>query len=161
MTLRQTAPPLHGELEDANCPICDSSERSLRFELAERYRVARCSVCGVYYLSPRPIEASIQEVYRAGSYFEGGASGYADTSYLAQERALRATFKRLLRNLAKRRLTGGDLLEVGCGYGYLLDEARSFFRRRIGTEFSDQGANIARKTGAEVLVGGLEQLRNT
>jgi len=100
----------------------------------------------------------MQEAYRQASYYEGGACGYADTSYTAQESALRATFKRLLRNVARRRLTGGDLLEVGCGYGYLLDEARSFFDQRVGTEFSPQAAEIARATGAEVFVGGIEQL---
>ncbi len=100
----------------------------------------------------------MQEVYRQSSYYEGGTCGYADASYTAQEPALRATFKRLLRNLVKRGLTGGDLLEIGCGYGYLLDEARSLFDRRVGTEFSAQGAKIACKTGAEVFVGGIEQV---
>lgn len=99
----------------------------------------------------------MQEAYRQSSYYEGGTCGYADTSYTAQEAALRATFKCLLNNLAKRGLTGGDLLEIGCGYGYLLDEARSLFDRRIGTEFSPQAAEIARATGAEVFVGGIEQ----
>ena len=100
----------------------------------------------------------MQDVYREPSYYEGGACGYADTSYTAQEQALRATFKQVLRNLAKRELTGGDLLEIGCGYGYLLDEARSWFDRRAGTEFSAQGAEIAGKTGAKVFVGGIEQV---
>lgn len=100
----------------------------------------------------------MQSVYREPSYFEGGESGYADTSYVEQEASLRATFKCLLRNLARRGATGGDLLEVGCGYGYLLDEARSSFQRCVGTEFSAQGAELARKTGAEVFVGGVEQL---
>lgn len=100
----------------------------------------------------------MQGVYRDLSYFEGGTSGYADSSYLAQEAALRATFKRLLHNLKKRALAGGDLLEVGCGYGYLLDEARTYFRRRVATEFSPRGAEIARATGADVFVGGVEQL---
>ncbi len=100
----------------------------------------------------------MQEVYRQPSYYEGGACGYADTSYIAQEPALRATFKRLLRNLASRGLTGGDLLEIGCGYGYLLDEACAFFSGRVGTEFSAQGAAIACTTGAEVFVGGIEQV---
>jgi SAM-dependent methyltransferase len=100
----------------------------------------------------------MQEAYRQSSYYEGGACGYADTSYVAQEPALRATFKRLLRNLAKRGLTHGDLFEIGCGYGYLLDEARPFYNSRVGTEFSFQGAEIARATGAEVFVGGTEQV---
>ena len=100
----------------------------------------------------------MQEVYRQSSYYEGGTSGYADTSYTGQESALRATFKRLLADLARRGLAGGDLLEIGCGYGYLLDEARSFFDQRVGTEFSPEAADIARTTGAEVFVGGIEQI---
>jgi hypothetical protein len=35
----------------------------------------------------------MQEAYRKSSYYEGGACGYADTSYVAQEPALRATFR--------------------------------------------------------------------
>jgi 2-polyprenyl-3-methyl-5-hydroxy-6-metoxy-1,4-benzoquinol methylase len=126
--------------------------------LQEPYTVARCIECGLHYLYPRLIEGAMQQAYRESSYYEGGACGYADTSYTAQEIALRATFKRLLQNLAKRGLTGGDLLEVGCGYGYLLDEARSFFKSRVGTDFSPEGAAIARETGAEIFVGGIEQI---
>ena len=100
----------------------------------------------------------MQDVYRQPSYYEGGVCGYADTSYTGQEPALRATFKRLLANLARRGLTGGDLLEIGCGYGYLLDEARSFFDRRVGTDFSPEAADIARTTGADVFIGGIEQI---
>lgn len=120
--------------------------------------MARCLACGLYYLYPRLIESAMRQMYRQSSYYEGGTSGYADTSYVAQESALRATFKRLLRNLRRRGLTGGDLLEIGCGYGYLLDEARLMFQRRVGTEFSSEGAAIARATGAEVFVGGIEQV---
>jgi SAM-dependent methyltransferase len=100
----------------------------------------------------------MQEAYRQWSYYEGGTSGYADTGYSAQESALRATFKRLLANLARRGLTGGDLLEIGCGYGYLLDEARMFFDGRVGTEFSPEAADIARTTGADVFIGGIEHI---
>lgn len=84
---------------------------------------------GLHYLYLRLIEIAMQEVYREPSYYEGGESGYADTSYTAQESALRSTFKGLLHNLAGRGLIGGDLLEIGCGYGHLLDEARLFFDR--------------------------------
>ena len=146
------------KLEYPACPVCGGDQRHFPFRLHEPYRIACCEACGLHYLYRRLMEAAMQEVYRQSSYYEGGACGYADTSYTGQEAALRATFKRLLRNLTKRGLTGGDLLEVGCGYGYLLDEARSLFSRRVGTEFSAQGAEIARATGAEVLVGGIEQV---
>jgi 2-polyprenyl-3-methyl-5-hydroxy-6-metoxy-1,4-benzoquinol methylase len=158
MTLKEPAAETSANLEYPACPLCESDRRGFPFRLREPYRVARCIECGLHYLYPRLIESAMQEVYRESSYYKGGPCGYADTSYTAQEFALRATFKRLLRNLAKRGLTGGDLLEIGCGYGYLLDEARSFFGRRIGTEFSPEGAEIARGRGAEVFVGGIEQV---
>jgi SAM-dependent methyltransferase len=153
-----SAAALRSQQEHPACPFCRSEERQLPYQLPQGYAVARCQKCGAYYLYPRLTDAAMRLVYREPSYYQGGSSGYADTSYSDQEVALRATFKCLLRNLRGRGLTGGDLLEVGCGYGFLLDEARSYFRRRTGTEYSQEGAARARETGAEVFVGGVEQL---
>lgn len=100
----------------------------------------------------------MREAYRSGDYFAGGECGYSDVSYAVQERALRATFRRLLNNLRKRQLTGGDLLEVGCSYGFLLDEAKGFFRSRMGLEFSHEAAAIASTRADRIYEGGLEQL---
>jgi SAM-dependent methyltransferase len=171
MILKEPAAEISANLEYPACPMCGSDRRDFPFRLSARrtagrirrgehepYRVGHCIDCGVHYLYPRLIESAMQEVYRESSYYEGGACGYADTSYTAQELALRATFKRFLQNLDKRGLTGGDLLEIGCGYGYLLDEARSFFGRRVGTDFSPESADIARATGAEIFVSGVEQV---
>jgi SAM-dependent methyltransferase len=158
MIPQESTADVSAKLEYPACPECGGDQRHFPFRLQEPYRVACCEACGLHYLYPRLMEAAMQEVYRQSSYYEGGACGYADTSYTGQEAALRATFKRLLRNLAKRGLTGGDVLEIGCGYGYLLDEARSLFSRRVGTDFSAEAAEIARATGAEVFVGGIEQV---
>ena len=100
----------------------------------------------------------MRRAYADDDYFEGGQAGYSDISYALQERALRATFKRLMRNLQKRNLTGGALLEVGCGYGYLLEEAKPFFSFRVGTEFSNQGVRLASARADIVYAGGVEQL---
>lgn len=94
--------------------------------------------------------------YRDDGYFEGGGLGYS--SYLAQERTLRLTFRRLLGELERRGMTGGGLLEVGCAYGFLLDEARRHFDRREGTEFSQAAAARARELADRVHLGGLEKL---
>jgi 2-polyprenyl-3-methyl-5-hydroxy-6-metoxy-1,4-benzoquinol methylase len=145
-------------LEYPACPQCRSDERAIVYQLTAPYCLTRCVSCGLTYLYPRLAEPAMRDVYRQASYYEGGSSGYSDASYRAQEPALRATFKRLLRNLAQRQLTGGALLEIGCGYGYLLDEARAFFDRRAGTDFSEQCAVAARRTGAEIFVGGVEEV---
>jgi 2-polyprenyl-3-methyl-5-hydroxy-6-metoxy-1,4-benzoquinol methylase len=158
MISEKLAASVSADLEYPACPLCGSERRELTFRLREPYKVAQCLVCGFHYLYPRLAESAIREVYQQSSYYEGGTCGYADTSYTDQEGALRATFKRLLDNLYRRGLAGGDLLEIGCGYGYLLDEARAYFDQRVGTDFSTGAAATARATGAEVLVGGIEQV---
>ena len=149
---------MSSNLEYPVCPSCRSDKRDIEFRLQEPYAVARCAECGLHYLYPRLSVAAMQQIYREPSYYEGGSSGYRDGSYMSQEPCLRATFRRLLINLDNRGLAGSQLLEVGCGHGYLLDEARPFFDRRFGTEFSPEIAAIARRTGAEVFVGGVEQV---
>src|SRR5436189_3010018 len=161
MISQESTADVSAKLEYPACPVCGGDQRHFPFRLHEPYRIACCEACGLHYLYPRLMEAAMQEVYRQSSYYEGGACGYADTSYTGQEAALRATFKRLLRNLSKRGLTGGDLLEIGCGFGYLLDEARLYFNRRVGTDFSAEAAVRARATDAEVFVGGVEQVPRT
>ena len=61
-------------------------------------------------------------------------------------------------NLKKRKLTGGALLEVGCGYGFLLEAAKKYFGFRIGTEYSKSAVVQARKKADQVYEGGIEQI---
>ena len=143
------------QLEYPGCPFCHSEKREIVFRF-NPYSIVRCNGCGLHYLYPRLSASSMEEIYRQPSYYEGGSSGYSDASYAFQEASLRATFRRLLANLRKRALTGGRLLEIGCGHGYLLDEARSYFGERFGTEFSPDAAAAARVTGAELFIGGIE-----
>jgi SAM-dependent methyltransferase len=93
--------------------------------------------------------------YEDDRYFENGEVGYA--GYLQQEPSLRYSFRRLLRHLHRRRLDGGSLLEVGCGYGFLLDEAKPYFDCRVGIDLS---AAVERATGRahRVYQGDLDAL---
>src|SRR5690349_19741053 len=128
------------DLEYPACPMCDSAQReTLYADIAKGYNVVRCKDCAMHYLYPRLNEAAITRFYQGDEYFAGGDSGYSDTSYEDQERSLRATFSKMMQHLKTRGLTGGSLLEIGCGYGYLLQEAEGYFDRRVGTEFSSEG----------------------
>ncbi len=104
------------KLEYPACPVCGSDQRQFPFRLHPPYSVACCTACGFHYLYPRLIESAMQEACRESSYYEGGACGYADTSYTAHKAALRATFERVLRNLARRRLTMFESLLSICPY---------------------------------------------
>jgi SAM-dependent methyltransferase len=90
-------------------------------------------------------------VYARGDYFEG--TGYE--SYKSQGRAFRATFRAFVRGLHRRGITGQALLEVGCGYGYLLEEAKPYFDTCVGCDFSaDALRHIA--CADQLFQGGLE-----
>lgn len=146
------------ELEFPACPLCRSERRETSYGQFGEHKIMRCQDCQVYYLYPRLTESAMRRYYENDNYFEGGDSGYSDTSYADQELALSATFRRLMRNLDKFKLTGGSLLEIGCGYGYLLKEAKDYFSSRVGTDFSAQGARLSAANADKVYEGGIEQI---
>ena len=128
-----TYQPAPFELEHVACPSCGVDDPRLRYEVSP-YRVVQCPGCALSYLSPRLNEAAMLRFYADDKYFENGDIGYA--GYLQQEQSLRFSFRRLLQQLHRRKLDGGALLEVGCGYGILLDEAKPYFDYRVGIDFS-------------------------
>lgn len=143
------------ELEAVDCPLCSSNYKSTCYQF-KPFSVVRCKQCGFHYLSPRLKKAAMEAFYRNDSYFKGDAVGYSN--YNEQEGALRATFRRLMGNLEKRAITGGSLLEIGCGYGYLLDEARPYFDTRIGTELSSLAAEKAQANADHVYTGTIDNI---
>ncbi|MDT8375479.1 MAG: methyltransferase domain-containing protein [Mariprofundaceae bacterium] len=147
------------ELEQCPCPMCGESAHEAAHYDFSPYRVVQCSECGLWYLSPRLNEAAMLAQYSDDAYFEGSDGlneGYSD--YALQEKPLRATFRRFLKQLDDMGVTGGTLLEVGCGYGYLLGEARSYFDRTVGTDFSSEAVERAKPLADTVCQGGVDAL---
>jgi SAM-dependent methyltransferase len=146
------------ELESPDCPLCGGHRRDARAVAAfDPFRVARCADCGFAFLCPRPTERSLRSLYESEAYYASGTNaGYSD--YAIQETALRATFARVMRVLARRGLAGGSLLEVGCGFGFLLDEARGWFARRDGTEIAKPALAAAAHRADDVFRGGIESV---
>ncbi|SHK61347.1 Methyltransferase domain-containing protein [Shimia gijangensis] len=138
-------------VEECACPMCGRAEsEATRYEQIP-FKIKRCSSCALWFLSPRLAEEDAQQFYHSDAYFAGGhgESGYED--YSVQERSLRATFRKFLKTIDAKAATGGAFLEVGCGPGYLLDEANSYFESLAGVELSDKAAKQAASlTGARI-----------
>ncbi len=112
------------ETEQVTCNLCGESRVRVLFR--ETYRlgreqadlhVVRCRRCGLVYVSPRLTVASTQHVYRHDS---------ADTishGYCWRGDSDGSRFRRLLQRLIRMR-PDGRLLDVGCGGGQFLAEAR-------------------------------------
>lgn len=80
-------------------------------------------------------------------YFQGGHSdGYADYEGSGEE--LRHEFRRILAAL-QRHVQDGRLIELGCAYGFFLDEASRDFEV-TGVEISDHARGVAQRRGLHV-----------
>ena len=99
----------------------------------------RCLECGTVQQPILPSGAPLHDLYRE----------MRDDDYLAEEVGRRATANRLLGLVGAHR-PRGRLLDVGCGHGLLLDEARKRGYETVGLELSREAARHARSLGLDV-----------
>jgi SAM-dependent methyltransferase len=87
-------------------------------------------------------------------YFQGAhKDGYGD--YIGSEPVLRREFRSALGRL-RRWAPSGKLLEVGCAYGFFLDEARPHFQC-VGVEVAQDAVVQCTQRGLDVLRGDLAE----
>ncbi len=109
-----------------------------------------CRDCGAVEQPALPSGADLHALYRETS----------DGSYLAEEAGRRATARRLL-DLIGAHAPAGRLLDVGCGHGLLLGEARERGYETLGLELSRAAAGHAREAlGLDVLEVPLEEFED-
>ena len=150
---------MQDNVENCACPLCGEREVELKTYNFSPYKVVQCLACHLWYLNPRLSEEAMLAQYADDTYFEGGDGlneGYND--YAEQEKSLRPTFKRMLKHLDKKGMLGGRLLEVGCGYGYLLDEAKGYFDYRMGTDFSSGAVARSSEYAEKIIHGGVGEI---
>jgi 2-polyprenyl-3-methyl-5-hydroxy-6-metoxy-1,4-benzoquinol methylase len=102
--------------------------------LGEHRDLWACRECGTVQQAPLPGGEALHALYR----------GMADDAYLSEEAGRRETARRLL-DLIGRHVPAGALLDVGCGHGLLLDEARRRGYDVTGIELSRGAAEYARE----------------
>jgi len=76
------------------------------------FRFVRCRACGLVRSDPIAEPEQLAALYRAASFDYGDETA-----------ALRATYGRYLHKLAAMGVSNGHLLDVGCGNGFMLEEA--------------------------------------
>jgi SAM-dependent methyltransferase len=129
------------------CPACGRIT-SHRFLYSKNgCDIVQCRDCGL----GRAVATNFNPTtYYTSDYFSGGrADGYAD--YLQSEPVLRREFARIVADL-RRYIAGGSLLEIGCAYGFFLQEARRYFDVS-GIEIAADAAAHARQSGLRVATG--------
>ena len=121
---------------EIECIFCKTESNHVVIE-ENGYQGKKCLQCGLIYISPRPAFDEIVDIY-----------GH-DNAHISAEAHISADF--LKRLYAKHNLRiicsaikSGELLEIGAGAGYFLDEARKMGFNPYGLEFNPIQANHIR-----------------
>lgn len=127
------------------CVACTGRETRPLYRVSD-FEIVACTRCGLVRTS-LPADFDPTAIYDE-SYFDGRqADGYAD--YQGSQEILRKEFRRTLRVLARGGVSGGALIELGCAYGYFLEEARAAFSV-CGVEVSAAASAACRARGLRV-----------
>lgn len=123
---------------NGTCPIC----RGSNIEAPVLQVLARCVTCGFIFLPRTPdLPARVAALY-AGDYFTGGEFG----DYAIQHDTFARNFRAYLRRMRDAGATGGRLLEVGCAYGFFLEQATASFEA-TGIDVNAPAIDAARALG--------------
>lgn len=108
---------------DFFCPTCN--RLTIRRYLYHKagMPIIQCKVCGLGKACPDEFDP---ETYYDASYFNGSRpDGYSN--YVEGKSVLQDHFQQELNLLKKLGANGGELLELGCAYGYFLEVAQNHY----------------------------------
>ncbi len=122
------------------CELCGRAGPALVFEI-DGYRVVRCHACSLVFVGNPPDDESLAALYDEAYWEAPETPGY--TGYEAQAERKRHHFRTLLARMESF-LDPGRLFEIGCAYGFFLDEARGRGWSVSGVEPSPSAASHAK-----------------
>ncbi len=150
------------------CPVCNSSSINIEisnvkdffFESSDdEWSFYNCENCKSFFLNPRPIEKNIHLAY---------SNYYTHRSISINNKIKSIFFKKiynfLKKNIYKKRfflddleIKKGDILDIGCGDGKLLDNLGNEWKK-YGIEFDEKAIKIARDKKLKIYEGGYKIL---
>ena len=105
-----------------DCPACERPTLHRVLYEKNNCTIVKCFMCG---LGRAQCDEFDPGEYYSGDYFSGGrADGYVD--YQGTEAVLRREFSHSL-EFIRRHQASGRLLEIGCAYGFFLEQATTVY----------------------------------
>lgn len=138
------------------CVLCGAGAFRDRHEIAG-HAIRDCAACGLTQLDPMPPRALLDELY-GDDYFGSSQAGVGYGDYASQEEEYLATFADDVRRI-RAFAPGGSLLEVGCGFGFFLQQAAEASFEIWGIDASERAvAESARRFPGRVFRGAVGEV---
>jgi SAM-dependent methyltransferase len=123
------------------CDLCGATARTRLYDV-NGVPIARCDSCGLVFADAGPGSDELLDLYDRDYYEDPDEVGYA--GYADAEARKRHHDRSLLDEIERIRKPG-SMLEIGCAYGFFLDEARTRGWQVRGIEPSEHAASEARE----------------
>jgi len=138
------------------CPICHK-KNPIIFDHKNGFTIWKCSGCDLLW-TPDVSEDILKDFY-SKSYFKSQDSTFGYNNYIEDEEILRKNARYILSEFPKFKNYQPKILDIGCAYGFLLDEARKLGWKTQGLEFSAEATNYAvNKLNLNVSTGSMTQV---
>lgn len=128
-----------------SCFVCGSDSLRELGRYYEHHQLVKCNSCGFVFNQKIPTNEELNEHYSQYSY---GSEGYLSPITIKSYNLLLDEFERY-RN-------SNRILDIGCGRGWFLQEARKRGWEVFGTEYSDKAVEICEKSGVKMKQGKLD-----
>lgn len=120
-------------MNDNSCYICDSNNYRL-ITKKSKYSIVKCKKCDFVFTTPIPNREELDKYYQRFDYKDS----------LTAENIIRSDAKRSLGKIGSFFEKSGDILDVGSGRGYFLDEARKLGWNTFGVDASELVTDYAK-----------------
>lgn len=130
------------------CSVCNTKKQKIIRKI-DNYKLIRCANCRVVFLSPKP-----------NSQIENNLRKYESTesiqSYIKMKSLLSDRAENCVKKL-KIYKSKGELLDVGCSYGYYLQIFKKYGYTIKGIDISEKAIDyIVKRKNIKALVGSFE-----
>jgi SAM-dependent methyltransferase len=141
---------LNTKPNDFFCPSCNQISHKKNLYHKNGVPIIQCSTCGLGKACPEEFNP---ETYYDAAYFNGSRpDGYSD--YLGARAVLQDHFQQDVNLLKKLGANGGNLLELGCAYGYFLEVAKHHYQVS-GLEICEDAVKDCQSRGLNVQHGAI------
>jgi len=132
------------ENHHSDCLIC-GNEKISALKGYEVHFLTKCASCGFVFASKKPSPKELEEHYNK----------YLRNDYLSPVTIKR--YQELLDDFEGYKKTG-NILDIGCGIGHFLEQAKKRGWRVYGTEFTDDAVDICEQKGIQMKKGILDSI---